>query len=183
MQGLRATQHAPSGFPRSSIGLALLPLPMLPVRLKLALLPWTRPWSLCLSWAFLARFAMYRTLLWLLEEVLRTRVSSTDSSSDSLGLFSVAKSLAVRGSTLVSFRSCSVKSLGGRDFCGLPLRSWSLVGLIMKLRLMLRYLLSKLQEMSSEVRSPRLLDMEAVAFGVVAAEDGLLADDCLSPSM
>ena len=51
------------------------------------------------------------------------------------------KSLAVRGSTSVNLRSCSVRSLhGGRDFCGLPLRSCSLVGLTMKLRLMLRYL-------------------------------------------
>lgn len=183
MQGLWATQHAPSGFPRSSMGLALLPSPKLPVRLKLAPLPWIRPCSLCLSWAFFALFAIYRTLLWLLEEVLRTSVSSTVSSCDSVGLFSRAKSLAVRGSTFVSFRSCSVRLLDGRDFSGLPLWICSLVGLTMKLRLILRYLLSKLQEMSSEVRSPRLLDKEAVVVGVVAAEDGLLADDCLSPSM
>lgn len=45
---------------------------------------------------------------------------------------------------------------------------------MMKLRLMLRYLLSKLGEMSSEVKSPRLLDMEAV---------GGAPPDCLSPSM
>ena len=62
----------------------------------------------------------------------------------------------------------------------------------MKLRLMLRYLLSKLQAMSSEVKSPRLLDMEAPVstelLAAVGGTEGLLAvevveDDCFSPSM
>lgn len=83
-------------------------------------------------------------------------------------------SLEVRGSTSVSLRSCMVRLLGVGRGRG-PRLSVSWVGLMMKLRLMLRYLLSKLQEMSSEVRSPRLLNMEVVAGG--------LPDDCLSPSI
>lgn len=62
----------------------------------------------------------------------------------------------------------------------------------MKLRLILRYLLSKLQAMSSEVKSPRLLDIEApvsrglaAAAARAAAAEGFLAgeEDCFSPSI
>lgn len=49
-----------------------------------------------------------------------------------------------------------------------------------KLRLMLRYFPSKVQAMSSEVRSPRLFDMEVVA---AAGGDGRPVADFLSPSM
>ena len=53
---------------------------------------------------------------------------------------------------------------------------------------MLRYLLSKLQAMSSDVRSPRLLDMEEAGdAGGGAAIEALLAvaveDCCFRPSM
>lgn len=93
-QGLWVTQQAPSGFPRSSMGVAPLPR--------------HSPCSRCLSWAFLARLAMYRTRLWLREDVLRTSPSSTLFSLDSWTTGG-ARSAGVRGSTSVSLRSCAVR--------------------------------------------------------------------------
>ncbi len=170
-QGLWATLQAPSGLPRSSMG-----LPDVLVRLC----------SRCLSWACLARLAMYLTRLWLREELLRKGGISSSSCPASESFPHWAKSLLVRGSTSVSLLSCSVRSFWGflRVF-----PSWRL-GLTMKLRLMVRYLLSKLQMMSSEVRSPRLLDFELLSMSFAEGVVDLLepaeaarVEDCFKPSM
>ena len=162
-----ATLQAPSGFPLSSMGL--------PPR-------WPRLCSRCLSCACLALLAMYRTLLWLREEDLRRSPRLSPSSSDSVGSRLIGEVISFSCWKAVSFFSCSVNSSWDLTEDLRPdERRCSRIDRVTKLLLMLRYLLSKVHTISSEVRSPRLLDFSWLFPTISCALD--LLEDCLRLSM
>lgn len=80
-------------------------------------------------------------------------------------------------SKLVNFLSCSVSESVDLAEAFIPAGLLcALIDLVIKLLLMLRYLLSKLHVISSEVKSPRLLDIDWVAVALLVL--GFL-EDCL----